>query len=323
MNLKACEVMNYFYLCVEFEAMKKFFKKLLQFNKALLATRGEALMSLCILMLVTSVFMIVLWIAERRVNPDYSIWDSLVWVIVKYVEDPAEVTVPPATVFGQVIGTLVGILGIAIFAVPAGFVGSGLIDAMADRKNREKNDKNSKSLHKRFRRIPQTASRYTTEDGKSVNLKGVPRYRSFPHIIMKTGMTNDEIIEAVNNCPDMRLMNTAPTQPVEAKAHDELVVVNFPLNNEYGCCLDRGSDVTIVAPAALSELGTGSFAFSMAAMGGFNYVSRELTPNPEDPFGFYLMQIKKLDIINDNNTKEDVESQALHFMDDLQRLKKT
>jgi hypothetical protein len=56
-------------------------------------------------------------------------------------------------------------------------------------------------------------------------------------------------------------------------------------------------------------------------MGGFNYVSKELTPNPDDPFGFYTMKKSNLALIGDPDTKEDVESQALHFMDDLKTLK--
>lgn len=56
-------------------------------------------------------------------------------------------------------------------------------------------------------------------------------------------------------------------------------------------------------------------------MGGFNYVSKELTPNPDDPFGFYTMQKAKLNLIGEYDLKEDVESQALHFMDDLKRLR--
>lgn len=290
-------------------------------RNAFVSTRRETGASLMILLLVTLVFTFIMWLAESGSNPDYSFWDALVWVIVKYVDDPADVVTAPVTILGQVIGTLVGILGIAIFAVPAGLIGSGLLDAMAEEKEMEKVSNHSKQLHKRFRRIAQSASHFRNNSGKVITLKRVPRYRSFPHIIMKTGMTNDEIIAAINNCPDMRLMNTAATHPIEAQGQDNLVVVHFPLNNEYGCMLDRGSDVTIVAPVALTELGTGNFAFSLAAMGGFNYVSRELSPNPDDPFGFYSMQKSKLNLIGDSDTKEEVKSQALHFMADLRELK--
>ena len=299
----------------------KFFEGYQIFKKAYDATRHQILISLKLLMVITFFFAILMWIGEGSKNPDFGFWDAIVWTFVKYVEDPADVTTSPITLFGQIVGTMVGVLGIAIFAVPAGLIGSGLLEAIENEKEEKRIEKNSTLLHKRFRRIAQSASYIINENKQKVIFKHVPIYRSLAHIQAKTGMTNDEIIAAVNNCPDMRIMNMESTQRVEENPQDKLVVVNFPLNKEYGCCIDRGSDVTIVAPVAVSELGTGSFAYSLAAMGGFNYVSKELTPNPDDPFGFYSMKKSNLALIGDYDTKEDVESQALHFMDDLKSLK--
>lgn len=289
-------------------------------KRAFELTRREITASLVILLAATLVLSAMMWLAERN-SEGYDILDALVWVIVKYVDDPADVVQSPVTLLGQFIGTLVGLLGVAIFAVPAGLVGSGLLDAMAEEKKEEITAINSVKLHKRFRRIPQPTSWFFNDMGHKVTLKCVPRFRTFPHIKMKTGMTEEELIAAVNNCPDMRMMNMAATQPSTSKMNDDLVVVHFPLNTEYGCCVDRKSDVTIVAPAAVTELGTGSFAYSLAAMGGFNYVSKELTPNPDDPFGFYTMNKSRLHLVGDPKTKEDVELHALHFMDDLHKLK--
>lgn len=289
-------------------------------KKAFVLTHREIMASLVILLAATLVLSTMMWLAERN-NEGYDIFDALVWVLVKYVSDPANVAQAPVTLFGQFIGTLVGLLGVAIFAVPAGLVGSGLLDAMAEEKKTEITAKNSVKLHKLFRRIAQSASWFHNDKGYKVTMKCVPRFRTFPYIKMKTGMTEDELIAAVNNCPDMRLMNMAATQPEVSVVNDDLVVVNFPLNTEYGCFIDRKSDVTIVAPAALTELGTGSFAYSLAAMGGFNYVSRELAPNQDDTFGFYLMRDSRLELISEADVREQVKSQALHFMDDLKRLK--
>lgn len=300
----------------------KDFNGLYLFKRAFIATHREIVASLSMLIVITILFTCVMWVAEHSVNNEYSFVDALVWVVVKYVEDPADVTTAPVTLLGKYVGTMVGILGIAIFAVPAGLVGSGLLDAMAEVKNEETRQKNSLLLHKRFRRIAQAASWFYNAKKLKITYKFVPRYRSLAHILVKTGMTENEIIEAVNNCPDMRLMNMASTQSSEEIPQDQLVVVNFPLNKEYGCCVNRHSDVTIVAPAAVSELGTGNFAFSLAAMGGFNYVSKEITPNPDDPFGFYTLQKSKLKLIGDQHMKKEVESQAIHFIDDLLQLKK-
>ena len=93
------------------------------FAKAFRATYHQIWVSGIVLAFVTVLFAIALFIAEHSVNPDYTFWDALVWTFVKYVEDPADIVSPPVTVLGQVIGTLVGVLGIAIFAVPAGLIG--------------------------------------------------------------------------------------------------------------------------------------------------------------------------------------------------------
>ena len=296
--------------------MKTFFG-LKMFKKAYEATRREIFTSLIILISITLIFSFAMWLTETGGSNHYTLGDAFIWVLVKYVEDPADIAIAPVTVIGQVIGTLVGVLGIAIFAVPAGLIGSGLLDAMAEVKKDEEVQKNSKSLHKRFRRIPQPDSYFVNDKGNKVSLRGVPRFRTVPYLKMKTGMSEDDVVAAVNNCPDMRMMNLATAKG--KTVWDDLVVVHFPVNTEYGCFLDRGSDVTIVAPVALTELGTGNFAYNLAAMGEFNYVSRELAPDYDEPFGFYSMRKSRLEEISEH--QEEVKAHALHFMSDLQRLK--
>ena len=111
----------------------KFYNHFSLLYKAFASTHREAFASVVILLILTIIFTFVLWLAEKN----FSILDSLAWVVVKYVGDPAEVASSPVTIFGQVIGTMVGVLGVAIFAVPAGLIGSGLLDAMAEERERE------------------------------------------------------------------------------------------------------------------------------------------------------------------------------------------
>ena len=80
--------------------MRKLLNNLCLFREAFMALRREIFASLVILIVVTLCFTVVLWIAECRNNPDYTLWDAMVWVVVKYVEDPADVVTPPVTVFG-------------------------------------------------------------------------------------------------------------------------------------------------------------------------------------------------------------------------------
>lgn len=116
------------------------------FRRAYKAVKHEILVSVLVLAGVTVVFALLMYVAENATRSDYSLWDALVWTFVKYVEDPADVVSPPQTIFGQVVGTLVGVLGIAIFAVPAGLIGSGLTTAMDE----EKHEKEIEACHKRM-----------------------------------------------------------------------------------------------------------------------------------------------------------------------------
>ncbi|MBR4988434.1 MAG: hypothetical protein IKY85_00835 [Bacteroidaceae bacterium] len=109
------------------------------FVKAYEATKHQIWVSTKLLLLVTLLFAVMMFIAENSVNSDYSFFDALIWTFVKYVEDPAYIESPPITVLGQVIGTLVGVLGVAIFAVHAGLIGSGQKKVM-DENKREKDE---------------------------------------------------------------------------------------------------------------------------------------------------------------------------------------
>lgn len=110
---------------------------MLLFRKAYAATKREVFTSLYILLVFKGILTILLWIAESSLNSDYSLFDALVWIVVKYISDPAEIITAPVTVLGQVIGSLVGLLGIAIFAVPTGLIGAGLLDAIMSEKKEE------------------------------------------------------------------------------------------------------------------------------------------------------------------------------------------
>ncbi len=295
------------------------------FFKAIANTKHEMWVSVQVLLAITFILALILWLVEYSVQPEvYS--DPLktfLWASMQYIGDPGHFAESqPLTMAGRIIAVLVGIIGIAIFAVPAGIIGSGFIDAITEDRKEQKLNEASVTLHKRFRRSGQDNSWYMTKKKLMRTYKFVPRYRSLAYLQVKMGMSINDIIATVNYCPDMRLANLASTERIADKPQDRLVVQHFPLNREYGCCLDRKSDVTIIAPTAASHIGSGGMAFSIAAMGGFNYVSKEIEPYPDEPFGFFSMNKDKLDVIGDYDIKERVESQARHFMDELLQFKK-
>lgn len=263
------------------------------FRKAYHATHREIWVSLRVLAIITVLFAVAMFIAEHPSNPDYTFWDALVWTFVKYVEDPADIVDAPVTVFGKIVGTLVGVLGIAIFAVPAGLIGSGMMDAMAEDKREEELAGFRRRMQKAFRRSGNKGLReYLTSlpDGggdafKALNI--VPQRVPVAKMQVRQGMDMKDIIDTCNKFPELRLKNLADAHSAEDDAVDRFVVEHFPLNRKYGCCIPRNSKVTIVCTSSFDEVGTGWFTYYLAKMGGFNYISKEVEVDTDELDSFY------------------------------------
>lgn len=223
--------------------------------------------SLQILVVITIVLATILYFAELKTKPRINYKKSLLWAFTRYIDDPGELSrTKPRTITGRIVATIIGILGILIVAVPAGILGSGFTDALEKHNTEQKLAVNQDKLHRYFERKLDRPS----------GIQAVSFFRSFADIQARTGMTEADIIETVENSPDFRIINTALTIPVEQKPFDRLAVEHFPLNTPYGVCIDRGSRVTIVATSNLVDPTVGIFSFYLAMIGNFNYISREV-----------------------------------------------
>ena len=317
--------------------IKRFLNGLSLFSRAYNATKHQIFVSMMLLLMVTMVFAILMWLAEGSANPDFGFWDALVWTFVKYVEDPADITSSPVTVLGQIVGTMVGVLGIAIFAVPAGLIGSGLMDAMDDEKHEQEIDEFKHRLHKVFRReanksLRQYLNTLPDKGGEALKkLNFVPQFVPLSRIQIRQGMDLKDVHEVCQKYPQFRLKNLAEAMSDEDMPEDRFVLNTFPCNTSYGCCIDRGSMVTIVCPVGFSETGTGWFAYYMAKLGGFNYVCKELEVDPDELDSFFNMSDQPLyekKTIDEYGPKDkhacrviaEKQRRRQDFIDDLKRL---
>ena len=263
------------------------------FSRAFRATRREIWVSLKVLAVVTLLFAVAMYVAEHIQNPEFSFWDALVWTFVKYVDDPADIADAPVTLVGKVVGTLVGVLGIAIFAVPAGLIGSGLMDAMADEKRELELQDYRQRMRKSFRRtVDKTLRGYlnTLQDGGGEQLKKlyfVPQRIPISRIQLRQGIDMKDIFDICRKFPEFRLKNLAEAINDEEHPDDRFVVEHYPLNHSYGYCVNRHSKVTIVSTSSCLENGTGWFTYYLAKLGGFNYVSKDIEVDPDELDSFY------------------------------------
>lgn len=277
---------------------------------AALANKGkEMLVSLQFLVIITIILSFVLFFAENEAQPEvYS--DGLtpvLWAFMQYIGDPGGFgDYPPVTFVGRIIACIIGVLGIAIFAVPAGLIGSGFTDEIEKEDKKEKNEINAKRILSGF---------WYTKNTETA-LFAVPRYLRMPWLQTRLGLSQAQIIEAVAHSPILRLKDLGTAQPNSEPVVSELIVETFPVNRPYGCCIDRGSNITIVATTSATEPSNGNFCFYLALLGGFNYVSKEYDKNPVRMTSYYNIEVLKND--KGENIYQD-ENIAL-FLDDLKKL---
>ena len=271
------------------------------FKTAFLNTRRQIFVSGIFLVMISFVLTVIMYLAENRVDPDFSFWDALIWPYEKYVGDPGKVVDDPlVSPVAKIVGTLVGIMGVAIFAVPAGLIGSGLTDAMDEEKREDELNGFRRRMQKAFRRSANKGLREylnALPDGggevmKALNI--VPQRVKVAKMQTRQGMDMNDIIDTCNKFDEFRLKNLADVHSDEDDADDRFVIEHFPLNRSYGCFVPRGSKVTIVSTGSFDEVGMGWFTYYLAKMGGFNYLSKELEVDTDELDSFYNLSEKPL-----------------------------
>lgn len=248
-----------------FRYMRSF--RLLQ--KAIQSKTKEMLISLQFLAIVTLMLSFILFFYEHAAQPE--VYDngvrSVLWAFAQYIGDPGGFAdTPPITFAGRFIACIIGILGIALFAVPAGLIGSGFSEAMEEELHNEEVAKNIGKLTIAFER----------KLDRSTGFQITPQHLSICDIQARMGLKVDDIMDAVEQSNQFRLINLAVTQPVDEHPQDKLAVEHFKVNRPYGCCIDRGSKITIISPSSLADPCIGNFSYYLALIGGFNYISREI-----------------------------------------------
>ena len=236
---------------------------------AFMSKKAELAVSLQFLCIITLILSFLLFFVENKEQSEYysNGWKAMVWAFNQYIKDPGGFAyVPPASTIGKLIACAIGILKIAIFAVPAGLIGSGFLQAVNAQKEKETLKTISKKLHLAFER------KLDVHTGMYLSPISLP----FANVQASQGLAEVDIFKVVEISDDFRVVNLATTVPTDRMAPDKLAIEHFVLNRPYGCFIDRRSKITIVAPSSSIDPAIGYYAYHLAKIGGFNLVSREL-----------------------------------------------
>jgi len=237
-------------------------------SQAISSKKRELWVSLQFLGITTLILSFILYFVEHAAQPEVydNGWTSVVWAFAKYIGDPGNFAdMPPVTLVGQIIACLVGLLGIAIFAVPAGLVGSAFSDVMDEEKKAKEQKDNAASINEMM------LLKSITREGIYWPAKNI----SFGDLTLKLSLTGEEIIKSVAASKNLRIKNLAEAV-LDGPKNDMMVVNQFYINEEYGSHIERGSSVTIVNPVGVGDNGLSYFDWHIAQLGGFNYVANEV-----------------------------------------------
>lgn len=254
------------------------------FGRAFKNARNDFWVSIQVLFVLTLLLAILFYFVEHTAQPqEYAnFWNAFVWAITRYIGDPGHFAGNgPITLIGRYIDTIIGLLKILVFAVPAGLVANGFRKAMEDEKRKKTLEEYGAKILKSFKRKQDRRTCYRI----------VPRFVSVADIQVAHKIDTKGILDAVEFNPSFRLRNLASAQNITERPQDRLVIELFPTVKDitYGCKIDRNSKVTIVSTSSSSEAGIGHFAYYLALFGGFNYISKEIEPDPENPVSYYLL----------------------------------
>ena len=260
-----------------FRFMRSF--RLLQ--TAIRSKAREMFISLQFLVVVTVMLSFVLFFYEHAAQPE--VYEngirSVVWAFAQYIGDPGGFAdTPPITLVGRLIACVIGLLGIALFAVPAGLIGAGFSEAMGDEKQTQKVNGNIKSIVHSFK---------FEKDQQHTGLFFVPRYKQVNTIITRKFIPYEDILEAVKMSDCLHLYDMVNTMNAADHPESKLVIINYFKNRPYGGCIDRGSKVTIVSTSGTTEPATSWLAYHIAKLGGFNYIAKDVETDLDNPTSYY------------------------------------
>lgn len=270
----ALKVLRVFRLLRVFRYMKSF--RLL--GDAFRSKRRELWISLQFLCIVTLILSFLLFFVEHQAQPEVydNGWRSVLWAFMQYIGDPGGFAdTPPVTFWGRVIAVLVGVLGIAIFAVPAGLIGSGFIETIEATRKEEELEERRNLLYQRFE--SQHSKRKLLLMSDDGHPRSAPaRYLSVDYLRAICMLTDNEILEAVRSSDDMRLR---PMKSDENLRANDLTVVERHLrsNTSYGYRRwDANRQLVLVNPLGATEHGLSHLMATIAEnRPDCNIISRE------------------------------------------------
>jgi len=241
-------------------------------QSSIINKKNELIISFQTIFILAVLLSIGLFYAENgQINTRFtSVTQALLWSIAKFIGDIGGYgDFIPVTFVGKILATLNGVLGIAIFALPAGVIGSGFVEEIeADKRRKELNG--VEEILKYAFTIEYFGPAIRIK--KDLKLTHIPRkWLSLVDIKFKLGLAESDIIQVCQNSNAFRLRNVKSADGI-----DEAGLEFVNVNTTYGQLINRNSHLTFINLYPSDQPYFGHFTMAMADLVGANYVSNEL-----------------------------------------------
>ena len=230
----------------------------------------ELILSMQVVVFLTVILSALLYHIENSAQPDNfgDIIDAFVWSLSKFIGGVGGYgDFEPITFWGQVMATIVGLLGIALFAVPAGIIGAGFVEEIeAIKKDEDNTEKNNELLG--IFEFDHLAS--WKRGKKEIGLEHIRRkVLKLSDAKMRLLLTEDEIINIARGGKGIRLKNFV------SDGVEQLVIESFLENTSYGTLSNKNSTISVVSAHSGGQPFMGHFTYAISEYLHANYISVE------------------------------------------------
>lgn len=281
--------------------------------KAIKNKQTELLVSLGMVLALLIGASVLMYFLEHDAQPESfkDLSTSLWWGINKYLATIGGEDVNPITPAGKFLGGLIAVLGVGLFALPAGIIASGFIEEIENKKIKNELINIELKLQHAF-----TVEYYAPviKIKNNLNLKHLPRkWLSLQDIKYKMCISESDILKVCEFSNYFRLNNVKLNDTFSAG----LEFINS--NRSYGQFINRKSKITIINLYPCIQPFFGHFSMAIADVIKANYISNEKYSS------FTYLKDNQLNMVNNisyfNNS--DIHHSIEEIQKDINLLKET
>ena len=237
---------------------------------------------------------------ENEAQPQaFSSIPQTMWWAVSALTTVGYGDVYPITVAGKILGSFIALLGIGLFALPAGIISSGFMQEINQQARLNIALHNARKITNAF---------YNTW----ISLNGYPTtHRVIDLITLKSRLelSEEDIFDAIQKDPSLRIRYKKNTKT--ERFYNTLVIEHYEFNRSYGCYINRGANITIISPMSYAEQSIGHFTSHLANYINADYLSNERYGEQHDPNVDYAFSFST----NEAYTNENIENVPQAFLD--------